>query len=181
MNTIFIKLNDYITCNKGVTPDEGEPIYNHIVESLKKGDNVILDFSNVEMMTTAFLNVVIGNLYKDYTSEQLKSMLSFENLSESIAFRIKKEGFISPFSILAISRMETWHISESRCCVSPISFRAARILIPNLPKSSTGIIVHLNNILSCRLRLWNGLIILVNKHDCSGCGPDLIGESLLNK
>ena len=23
--------------------------------------------------------------------------------------------------------------------------------------------------------------ILVNKHDCSGCGPDLIGESLLNK
>ena len=83
--------------------------------------------------------------------------------------------------ILAISRMETWHISESRCCVSPISFRAARILIPNLPKSSTGIIVHLNNILSCRLRLWNDLIILVNKHDCSGCAPDLIGESLLNK
>lgn len=38
-----------------------------------------------------------------------------------------------------------------------------------------------NNILSCRLRLWNDLIILVNKHDCSGCGPDLIGESLLNK
>ena len=31
------------------------------------------------------------------------------------------------------------------------------------------------------LRLWNDLIILVNKHDCSGCGPDLIGESLLNK
>lgn len=90
MNTIFIKLNDYITCKKGVTPSEGEPIYNHIVASLKKGDNVILDFSNVEMMTTAFLNVVIGNLYKDYTSEQLKSMLSFENLSESIAFRIKK-------------------------------------------------------------------------------------------
>ena len=43
------------------------------------------------------------------------------------------------------------------------------------------IIVHLNNILSCRLRLWNDLIILVNKYDCSGYGSDLIGESLLNK
>ena len=32
-----------------------------------------------------------------------------------------------------------------------------------------------------RIRLWNDLIILVNKYDCSGCGPDLIGESLLNK
>ena len=31
------------------------------------------------------------------------------------------------------------------------------------------------------IRLWNDLIILVNKYDCSGCGPDLIGESLLNK
>ena len=79
------------------------------------------------------------------------------------------------------SNNQKWHISESRCCVSPISFRAAHILIPNLPKSSTGIIVHFNNILSCRLWLWNDLIILVNKHDCSGCGPDLIGESLLNK
>lgn len=57
----------------------------------------------------------------------------------------------------------------------------ARIAAQRKAKSSTGIIVHLNNILSCRLRLWNDLIILVNKHDCSGCGPDLIGESLLNK
>lgn len=90
MNTVSIKLNDYITCKKGVTPDEGEPIYSQIISSFKEGDNVILDFGDVEMMTTAFLNVVIGNLYKDYTSEQLKSMLSFANLTESIAVRIKR-------------------------------------------------------------------------------------------
>lgn len=42
------------------------------------------------MMTTAFLNVVIGNLYKDYTSEQLKEMITFDNLSQVTAARIKR-------------------------------------------------------------------------------------------
>lgn len=85
-----IKLNDLISCHKGITPDDGEPIYNVIVDSLKEGTPVILDFEGVEMMTTAFLNVVIGNLYKDYTSDKLKTMLSFSNLPDSIAIRIKK-------------------------------------------------------------------------------------------
>lgn len=90
MSTILIKLNDFITCNKGVTPDEGQPIYEKIVDSFSEGNAVVLDFSEVEMMTTAFLNVVIGNLYKDYTSDQLKSKLSFCNLPQSVAIRIKK-------------------------------------------------------------------------------------------
>lgn len=89
MSTV-IKMNDYISCRKGITPDDGEPIYNAIVSSIQNKTSVVLDFDGVEMMTTAFLNVVIGNLYKDYTSEQLKTMLSFKNLPEAIAIRIKK-------------------------------------------------------------------------------------------
>ncbi len=85
-----IKLNDFISCKKGITPDDGEPIYKAIVESLQQGETVDLDFADVEMMTTAFLNVVIGNLYKDYSSETLKSRLTFSNLPSAIAVRIKK-------------------------------------------------------------------------------------------
>lgn len=85
-----IRLDDFISCHKGITPDDGEPIYNAILASLKGGIPVVLDFDGVEMMTTAFLNVVIGNLYKDYTSDKLKTMLSFSNLPAQIAIRIKK-------------------------------------------------------------------------------------------
>ena len=42
------------------------------------------------MLTTAFLNVVIGDLYKDYSSEKLKSMLVLVNYSEQTAKRLKK-------------------------------------------------------------------------------------------
>lgn len=90
MNNITIKLNDYLTLNSGVTPEEGLPIYNSIIEAFKKGNTVTLDFEGVDMLTTAFLNVVIGDLYKDYNSEKLKSMLVLVNFSESTAKRIKK-------------------------------------------------------------------------------------------
>ena len=90
MNNTTIKLNDYLTLNSGVTPEEGTPVYNSIIEAFKKGEVVILDFEGVDMLTTAFLNVVIGDLYKDYSSEKLKSMLVLVNYSEQTAKRIKK-------------------------------------------------------------------------------------------
>ena len=90
MNTTTIKINDFVSCHKGITPDEGEPIYSAIKQAFIEGSSVCLDFEGIEMMTTAFLNVVIGNLYKDYTSEQLKDLLSFSSLSTASALRIKK-------------------------------------------------------------------------------------------
>ena len=88
MKTIII--NDHITLNQGITSEEGEPIYKMIVDSLSKGEEVTLDFENVTFLTTAFLNVVIGTLYKDYTSEQLQSKLHVKNINEETASRIKK-------------------------------------------------------------------------------------------
>jgi len=85
-----IKINDYITLNQGITSEEGEPIYKMIVESLSKEEDVTLDFKDVTFLTTAFLNVVIGTLYKDYTSEQLQLKLHVLNINDETAARIKK-------------------------------------------------------------------------------------------
>lgn len=86
----IIKINDYVTLNQGITSEEGEPIYNMIIEALSKDEVVTLDFEGITFLTTAFLNVVIGALYKDYNSEQLQSKLHIENISEETAARIKK-------------------------------------------------------------------------------------------
>ena len=43
--------------------------------------------------------------------------------------------------------------------VSSLFFRASRIFCPKAVKSSIGIIVHLNNIVSFRFILWNDLIM----------------------
>lgn len=90
MEAITVKLNDYLTLNSGITPEEGVPVYETIVQAFRQERTVTLDFSGVSMLTTAFLNVVIGDLYKDYTSEELKNRLTLINYSDSTAARIKK-------------------------------------------------------------------------------------------
>lgn len=90
MCNIILKLVERISCNKGITAEEAEPLYAAEIEAFKSGNTITLDFTGVEMITTAFLNVIVGRLYKDYEKEQLKEMLFFEGLTEPIARRIKK-------------------------------------------------------------------------------------------
>lgn len=85
-----IIISNEVTLSQGVSPEEARPIYKKIVECLKAGENVVISFEGMKLMTTAFLNVVIGELYKDYTSEQLNSKLKFEGINQDIAIRIKK-------------------------------------------------------------------------------------------
>lgn len=85
-----IKVNEFVTLNQGVTSEEGLPIFERIMSSLKIGEKVELDFEGVTFMTTAFLNVVIGSLYKDYSSDQLKENLMLKSVSPETAQRIKK-------------------------------------------------------------------------------------------
>ena len=85
-----IKIDSLITLHQGVTPDEGKPINEQIRTLIEKGKVVEIDFSDVELMTTAFLNVVIGDLYKDYSSDKLREKLRIKNISEDDARRIKK-------------------------------------------------------------------------------------------
>ena len=79
---VAIKIDDMVTLHKGLTPDEGERIYKLICQALKNGDNVILDFAGMEIMTTAFLNMVIGILYKDYTSDILQKNILVLQISQ---------------------------------------------------------------------------------------------------
>ena len=85
-----ITIADEVSLNQGVTPEEGQPISERIYACSKEGNPVILDFARMQLITTAFLNVVLGTLYKDFSSEDLKKLLSFDNLTEGIAMRIKR-------------------------------------------------------------------------------------------
>lgn len=85
-----IKIIDEVSLKQGATPNEGLPIYDKIISGLERNETVTLDFDQVDLVTTAFLNVVIGRLYEKYTSAELNRLLKFENLTSGIAMRIKK-------------------------------------------------------------------------------------------
>lgn len=77
-----ISVYDIVRGNAAISIDDGKALFEKIDAALSKGISVILDFVNIEIMTSTFLNEAIGQLYSKYTSEQLRQHLTVQNLTE---------------------------------------------------------------------------------------------------
>lgn len=83
-------IKDIIKGDTAVSTDDGDLVYQEIVAILKLGNPVELDFSGINIMTTAFLNAAIGQLYSAFTSEQLNSLLKLVNVAADDRILFKK-------------------------------------------------------------------------------------------
>lgn len=90
MQTLSIK--DMINNNLAVSTEDGDIVYNAINSSLQKGEKVELDFNNIFVITTAFLNVAIGKLYgnKEFNSEFLNHNIKLSNVEQDDIILFKK-------------------------------------------------------------------------------------------
>ena len=62
-----------------VEADDGQKVYEIIKKALQENRKVKVSFQNVEMLTSAFLNTAIGQLYKDFSEVEIKNNLSVDN------------------------------------------------------------------------------------------------------
>lgn len=85
-----IKISDYTATNLAVAADEGERIYHLIVDLFSDYQTIVLDFSDIALLTTAYLNGAIGQLYKNYSSQELGKRLKLENVSQDDLILFKK-------------------------------------------------------------------------------------------
>jgi hypothetical protein len=85
-----IKVKEVINRVTAVSSDDGDVVYNNILVALKANYTVELDFSEITLMTTAFLNSAIGQLYSIYTSEELNDILKLKNVVEEDRILFKK-------------------------------------------------------------------------------------------
>ncbi|MFO3727286.1 STAS-like domain-containing protein [Butyricimonas muris] len=79
---IVLKISDLTALDIAVSSDEGDKIYNRIVRILSEYEVLVLDFQGIMLLTTAFLNAAIGQLYKDYSSEELSLRLKLMNVND---------------------------------------------------------------------------------------------------
>jgi len=82
-SAISIQVANVIGNVYAVEADEGQKVYELIKKAFDENRKVALSFLNIEMMTTAFLNTAIGQLYKDFSEEKIRVFLSVENISDS--------------------------------------------------------------------------------------------------
>ncbi|MFA5519723.1 MAG: STAS-like domain-containing protein [Spirochaetota bacterium] len=64
-----------------VDAEDGEKVYSLLKKALNEDQKIKISFQNVEMLTSAFLNTAIGQVYRDFKEDIIKSNLSVEYLS----------------------------------------------------------------------------------------------------
>jgi hypothetical protein len=70
-----------VSGKNAITQEDGQKIYALVVEQLKAGDEIQLDFQGVEIFASPFFNTAIGQLMKDFNADDLNRLLKFKALS----------------------------------------------------------------------------------------------------
>lgn len=83
MQSVVINVKEIISSDLAVTSVSGEALYKKIMLNLKEKVDTYIDFAGISLLTTAFLNSAIGQLYKDYSREDLNKALHVLNLSDN--------------------------------------------------------------------------------------------------
>lgn len=61
-----------------VASSDGQKVYDRLAIALKEGRTVTLSFHNITTLTSAFLNTAIGQLYGEFSEEQIRSLLKVQ-------------------------------------------------------------------------------------------------------
>ena len=83
-------VSEIVGGDSAVSTDAGTRVYKKLEEAFSKAEAVVLDFNGVEMMTTAFLNAAIGQLYSNYSGDELNRRLKLANVADDDKILFKK-------------------------------------------------------------------------------------------
>lgn len=78
---VEIKIYEKLGASTAISTDDGNIIFKQITGIITKGGTVVLDFSGMTLLTSAFLNATVGQLYGKYSSEELQKSLTIANMS----------------------------------------------------------------------------------------------------
>ena len=84
---MVIKIVDYV--EKPSSYDDGVLIYNLISKKMKKGEKVVISFSGIESVPSAFVNSAFVRLLEEFSFEEIKSLLVITDSTRHINELIK--------------------------------------------------------------------------------------------
>lgn len=70
-----------------ISDDDGEILHTEIEKALSSSSKVVVDFNNVDVVLTQFLNASIATLYERHDSEELKEKLAITGLKSTDSLR----------------------------------------------------------------------------------------------
>jgi len=83
MNSTTISVFNLVGSGFCVEAKDGDTIFSAITKALKQEVAVEISFQNVEMLTSAFLNTAIGQLYKDFSEEKIRALIKVSDITKA--------------------------------------------------------------------------------------------------
>lgn len=77
-----IKIKEITGNNLAVSALDGEKVFKQIIDRFNSNQVVELDFSDIDLTITAFLNSSIGKLYSIYPQSKIRELLKITNLKQ---------------------------------------------------------------------------------------------------
>ena len=86
----LLVIAEIIKSEFAVSPEDGNTVYEIIKREIESENQLELDFEGIDIMTTAFLNNAIGNLYRNFDKQQLNMYINMANISDCDLALVKK-------------------------------------------------------------------------------------------
>jgi len=78
--SIVVRVFDIVGSPLCVSADDGQRLYEKIAPQLRDGRKVELSFARVDTLISAFLNAAIGQLYGEFSEQNIRELLSVRDL-----------------------------------------------------------------------------------------------------
>ena len=73
-----------------VASSDGQKVHDRLEMALNDEKHVILSFRNVTALTSAFLNAAIGQLYGAFSTDQIRALLSVQDMQQDDIALLKR-------------------------------------------------------------------------------------------
>lgn len=87
---IKIKVFEVVGDELCVASSDGEKLYRRIHPFLKRGKKIVLSFSNISTITSAFFNSSIAPLYGDFDAELIRDSIVLEDMTDDDKLLLKR-------------------------------------------------------------------------------------------
>ena len=77
-----LRINEVINESQAISYSDGEILCGLIESELEEQNRIELDFENIDLITTAFLNGAIGKLLSKFDDKTIKDNISYINISD---------------------------------------------------------------------------------------------------
>ena len=88
--TLNITIKELLGAKTAISTKDGDKLFQRIDKALTNNAKVCVDFKDIKLITTAFLNAGVGQLCGKYNGEVLNQKLKFSNIENIDLVMLKK-------------------------------------------------------------------------------------------